>query len=124
MFLPIILFSLLLSSIHSETAIPLPTSSRTYTYNSTTILDKNSIFIFDNDDIYVTIDLPFPVTFQNYLYSRIFVSSNSLVSFDAGFSDYTRFQFLPTNKILIKAQDYTLQRLRVFKTDENLTVQF
>lgn len=126
MLFPIFLLCLLLPATYSESAISLSTSSRSYTYNSTPILTRSyySSFPTESDDISVPVDLPFPITFLNTQYNRLYVCSNSFVSFDAGFDSYSRLQLLPTNKILIKARDFILKYLRVFSTDSNVTIQF
>jgi hypothetical protein len=74
--------------------------------------------------MYQEIALPFPIMFQNTPYMNLYVSSNSYITFGAGYANYSRLQFLPSPKILIRAKDYRITLLRAFKTDTNFTIQY
>jgi hypothetical protein len=111
---------IILKAVLSESVVYPPSRSYNYNYTRTFEITK---FIDDNN-MYQEIALPFPIMFQNTQYTKLYVSSNSYITFGEGYANYTLFQFLPSPKILIQARDYRITLLKTFETDTNFTIRY
>ena len=82
-------------------------------------------FVSSDDDVY-DIELPFPFRWFGALYTSVFVSTNSYVTFGGGksvFRDFNAFN-PPLPSVLIGAFDNNLQRLTVGQVPQGWLVRF
>ncbi len=90
-----------------------------YNYASSNLQSRTMM-----DDYSVQVDLPFSIMFAGTSYTRLYVCSNSYITFGAAATNYAYLDQILLPKLLIDAKDMKADIINATATSDNVTIYY